>query len=297
MRFSFFQNLLIHNISLHNHPLTPNVILCQLEILNFFIITLIISIIILILATFTVKILNDIHNFKFGKQFSSKNIIYEKKSVKHREFNAKMGLIIINANYDSIGRRIPGFTNSKLQKALLIITRVSYIITVLTSFIGILKLHPNVVLIFKIFTIIGLMVSIITSIIYFINYIENTSNGAVDNASGCAVLLNLIQMIHEGKIDLNWMDLQFLFSGAKKIGTWGTNSFLKTMYSEFINILRANLSISSFISSGVVTNLISLINRVNFNLFACCSLKKVRLFNCSLLSGTGILILKRKLIV
>ena len=197
-----------------------------LILFNSFLITLIISFLILILAAFTTIILNNINKYKFGKQFSSKNIIYEKNSEKHREFNAKIGLIVINANYDSIGRKIPGFINSRMQKDLLIITGFSYIITVLTSLIGILKLHQNFVLIFKIFTLIGLLVSSINSIIYFLNNTENSSNGAVDNASGCAVLLNLIQRIHDGKIDLNWMDLQFLFSGAKKIGTWGTNSYL-----------------------------------------------------------------------
>ena len=204
-----------------------------LILFNSFIITLIFSILLQILAILTAIILNNIHNFKFGKQFSSKNIIYEKKSIKHREFDAKMGFIIINANYDSIGRKIPGFIDSKLQKALLIITGFSFIITVLTSIIGILKLHPNFVLIFKIFTLIGLSVCCITSVIYFLNKTENISNGAVDNASGCAVLLNLIQRINEGKNDLIWMDLQFLFSGAKKIGAWGTNSFLNDNLENF----------------------------------------------------------------
>ena len=80
---------------------------------------------------------------------------------------------------------------------------------------------------------IGLSCSIITSIIYFLNNIENSSNGAVDNAAGCAVLLNLIQRIHDGKINLNWMDLQFLFSGAKEIGAWGVYSFLNENFEYF----------------------------------------------------------------
>ena len=77
------------------------------------------------------------------------------------------------------------------------------------------------------------MISIITSIIYFLNYIENSSKGAVDNASGCAVLLNLIQRMQDGKIDLNWMDLKFLFSGAKEIGALGTKSFLNDNLENF----------------------------------------------------------------
>ena len=197
-----------------------------LIMLNSFITSLAISILYLILAVFAILILNNIHKFKFGKQFSSKNIIYEKNSVKHREFKVKMGLIIVNTNYDSIGRKFHGFKHSNLQKTLLIITGFSYIITLITSFIGILKLYPIVLLIFKIHSILGLLVSIITSIIYFLNNFEDSSKGAVDNASGCAVLLNLIQRMQEGKINLNWMNLKFLFSGAKQIGTWGTKSFL-----------------------------------------------------------------------
>ncbi|MHA1563648.1 MAG: hypothetical protein ACTSPA_16240 [Promethearchaeota archaeon] len=123
-----------------------------LIMLNSFITSLAISILYLMLAVFAILILNNIHKFKFGKQFSSKNIIYEKNSVKHREFKVKMGLIIVNANYDSIGRKFHGFKHSNLQKTLLIITGFSYIITLITSFIGILKFHPIVVLIFKIFS-------------------------------------------------------------------------------------------------------------------------------------------------
>ncbi len=197
-----------------------------LILLNVFIISLIFSILFLILATFVFIILNNINGFKFGKQFSSKNIIYEKNSIKHKEFNAKMGLIIVNANYDSVGRKIRGFDHSNLQKTLIIITGFSIILTLFTSFIGILKLHPNFIHIFRIFAIIGLSVSIITSIIFFFNNFDNSSKGVVDNASGCAVLLHLIERMDEGNINLNWMDLQFLFSGAKTIGAWGTNSYL-----------------------------------------------------------------------
>ncbi len=204
-----------------------------LILLSVFIITLIFSILFITLAIITMILLSNINNFKFGQQFSSKNIIYEKNSVKRKEFNVKMGLIIINANYDSVGRKFHGFRQSSLQKSLLIITGLSFIITLFTSFIGILKLHPNIVLIFRIFAMIGLTVSIFTSIIFFLNKIENSSKGIVDNASGCAVLLNLIQRMHEGKNNLNWMDLQVLFSGAKEIGAWGTNSFLNENSANF----------------------------------------------------------------
>ena len=112
-----------------------------LILLNAYLITLIISILFIILAIFALIILKNINGFKFGKQFSSKNVIYEKNSVKRKEFNAKMGLIIVNANYDSVGWKIRGINHSNLQKTLIIITEFSYIITFFTSFIGILKLH------------------------------------------------------------------------------------------------------------------------------------------------------------
>ena len=215
-----------------------------LILFNAYVITLIFPILFLIVAIFDIILMNNINNFKFGKQFSSKNIIYEKKSMKHQEFSAKMGMIIVNANYDSIGRKFRGFKHSNLQKTLLIIMGSSFLITFFTSIIGILELHVNFVLIFKIFTLIGLLVSIITSIIYFLNNIENSSKGAINNASGCAVLFNLIQRMHEGNINLDWMDLQFLFSGAKEIGAWGINSFLNensTNFSQYKDVYIINI--------------------------------------------------------
>ena len=151
-----------------------------LILFNAFVITLIFSIFLLILRIFAILLLNNISLFRFGKQFSSKNLIHEINSVKHREFKVKMGLIIVNANYDSIGRKIGGFKNSNLQKTLLIIIGFSFIITSFTSTIGIIKLHEIFILISKIFTMIGLSVSIITSIIYIFNRIENSSKGAVE---------------------------------------------------------------------------------------------------------------------
>ena len=205
-----------------------------LILFNTFVITLIISMLFLILANLTIIILNDIHKFKFGKQFSSKNIICEKKSEKRKEFNAKMGLIIINANYDSGERKIRGFNNSNLQITLITITGFSFILTIFTSIIGILKLHPNFILVSRIFSLLGLSISIFTSIIFFLNGIEKSSKGVVDNASGCAVLLNLMDRLAEGNINLNWMDLQFLFSGAKEIGAWGTNSYVNDNLENFM---------------------------------------------------------------
>ncbi|QEE15986.2 M28 family peptidase [Promethearchaeum syntrophicum] len=230
-----------------------------LILFNAFVIAMTFSFLLLILSIILIILLTNLNNFKFGKQHSSKNMIYTVNSEKHREFKVKMGLIIINANYDSIGRKIRGFKHSNQQKALLIIGGFSFIISFFTSFIGIRKLHANFIQVSKIFTMIGLSVSIFTSIIYFLNRIDNSSKGAVDNASGCAVLFNLIQRLNEGNIKLDWMDLQFLFSGAKEIGAWGINSFLKESSENFgqykdvylININRIGAKIAINEKSGI----------------------------------------------
>ncbi|MHA1764936.1 MAG: M28 family peptidase [Promethearchaeota archaeon] len=202
-------------------------------LLKLFSALLISSLLFIILIVFLIGMLKYVHILKIGEKKSSKNIIYEKNSLKHQEFDVKMGLIIISVNYDSIGRKFPRIKHPLLQKYLLILLLISSIGIFLISFLGIFNASPLTIQIFQILISIFITMTIILQILFYFNKIENSSNGAMDNASGSAVLLNIIERIDKSNIKLNWMDLRFAFFGAKKIGSWGANSLINEEIGQY----------------------------------------------------------------
>ncbi|MFX0006999.1 MAG: M28 family peptidase [Promethearchaeota archaeon] len=80
-------------------------------------------------------------------------------------------------------------------------------------------------LIFLITGLIPLTLNIFASVILVLNKTENSSMGAVDNASGIACNLELLNYYNNPENRLKNYDMWFLFSGAEECGTIGIRHF------------------------------------------------------------------------
>jgi hypothetical protein len=187
------------------------------------------------------KIINmtqsELENFK---TITSKNILAEKKSKKHREFEAPISLIILTAHSDSIGYRWQGKGFYGLFIAAVLSLLGCFGISLSTTIIWIILFSITTVF-FPITTqIILSLIGISCSFIAFLgficralNKITDESHGAYDNASGMAVILDVLNRLKETKSELEWCDIKVVFFGAEEYGLWGSRAFTENIDHEF----------------------------------------------------------------
>jgi len=78
------------------------------------------------------------------------------------------------------------------------------------------------------FFIIGIFpttVNFISTILFLLNTTNNESNGAIDNASGIACVLELLSYFSNPKFRLKHYNLWFVFTGTEECGTMGIRNF------------------------------------------------------------------------
>ena len=86
------------------------------------------------------------------------------------------------------------------------------------------------------FFIIGIFpttVNFISTILFLLNTTNNESNGAIDNASGIACVLELLTYFSNPESRLKHYNLWFVFTGTEECGTMGIRNF-------YYNLIRVN---------------------------------------------------------
>jgi hypothetical protein len=160
---------------------------------------------------------------QFINQLKSQNLIVKiKPTSKSTENHDRIAMFM--SHLDSKGQRF------KINIRIRVIKLWIYSSVILGLFI-ILK---NLVLIkFKVLLmIIGvfpLLVNLVAAVILLLNITDNRSVGAVDNASGIACNLELVNYYSNPKNRLKNYNLWFLFTGAEECGTMGIKHFYNNL--------------------------------------------------------------------
>ncbi|MFX1424923.1 MAG: M28 family peptidase [Promethearchaeota archaeon] len=196
------------------------------------------------------------------KKESSKNI-YTKIPAKSIEPNRP--IIIFSAHYDSVSANIPYrlqvfmFFIYRLVIAFYIIIIIVFSIWLTLDILVIFNLPTNIITIVALVSLFGIVISL--PILYLV-FNEKPSSCSIDNASGVAILIELVKLFNKNPLE-NY-DLFFIWTGAEEWGLKGSKKFC----SEHFNTLKReyNLNNSININIDMVGTYIGLLDKAGFPL-------------------------------
>jgi len=100
-------------------------------------------------------------------------------------------------------------------------------------------------LLFYIIGIFPIAINFISTILFLLNTTNNESNGAIDNASGIACILELLTYFSNPESRLKHYNLWFVFTGAEECGTMGIRNF-------YYKLTRVNKEESIFLNFDAI---------------------------------------------
>ena len=164
-----------------------------------------------------------------GRRSSSKKIVYPKQQ------------IIFSCHLDSKGQKLSILARVRSMRAW-------FFSAIIIIFIILLKylIIPNFETIFTILGMIPLAINILATVLIMINATNNTSFGAIDNASGIICVLELMRYYSNENNRLENVDSWFVFTGCEETGTMG----IRNLYKKFKAFDRNNLMLVNFDSIG-----------------------------------------------
>ena len=183
---------------------------------------------ILILVSFTMLIISIIltrqpEKIQFITKMDSQNVLIKIKSLS-KEKKVKDRIVLFISHLDSKGQR---FTiRIRIRIAKLWIASSIILITMIISKNLILV---GFELVFYIIGLFPLILNILSTIMMLLNNTDNSSDGAVDNASGIACNLELVNYYSIPENRLINYDIWFLFTGAEECGTMGIRHFYNNL--------------------------------------------------------------------
>jgi hypothetical protein len=160
---------------------------------------------------------------QFVKKFNSQNLIVRIKSLSDK-MKEKDRIILFISHLDSKGQRFK--IQNRIQMIKLWIGT-SIILLVALSFKFLIYIGFE--LIFYIIAGCPLILNFFASILIILNVTDNRSEGAVDNASGIACNLELLNFYSDPKNRLYNYEIWFLFTGAEECGTMGVRHFYNNL--------------------------------------------------------------------
>ncbi|MHA1149277.1 MAG: M28 family metallopeptidase [Promethearchaeota archaeon] len=206
-----------------------------------------------------VKVLFDMTRISFmGKKFESNNIITKVPSKKP---GFKKPIIIFTAHYDSISVKYSYKTQLILYITAGLLALVYLALTfILSVWTLLLILHiGSANLIFEIIRITTFIIGIgliIFLLLIILNKRTNESTGAIDNATGVAILIELAKLLN--KNPLNNIDVLFLWCGAEEWGLWGSKQFCSQHFDDLDD--EYNLDASYNINLDMVGTYIGMVD-------------------------------------
>jgi hypothetical protein len=173
-------------------------------------------ILILIMVLFTRKP----EKIKFGRKYHSQNVFVKLPS-QHNNKSSKNNVFLFS-HLDSKGQLFSIKIRIRLYFIWIISYPLSLIMNILISFY---MLHIFIIL--YILSILILAVNCIATIMIWLNTTNNKSRGAIDNASGLACVIELLNYFSNPENRLHNYDLWFVFTGAEESGTMGVRNFYR----------------------------------------------------------------------
>ncbi|MFX0058290.1 MAG: M28 family metallopeptidase [Candidatus Heimdallarchaeota archaeon] len=155
---------------------------------------------------------------KIGKVLPSQNLIV--KLANGETKNEAQNVIMFCCHLDSKGQKISILVRIRAARYWLFSILIGFIFIIIKNFI-----LPQFNLIFYIIGLFPLIVNGIATTLIIINTTNNDSNGAIDNASGIACVMELLHYYINPDSRLKHFDLWFIFTGAEECGTMGIRHF------------------------------------------------------------------------
>ena len=217
------------------------ILFLNIEAVFFFYSVIIIFIIIIVLIVIT----RNPEKINFGRILNSRNIFVKLASVSNKlenrtkdngDFQENDKNILFLCHLGSKSQRLNIGTRIKSYRIWVFSGLTLFIIIILKNYVNFFGPYT---LIFYILGIIQLLLNFYATILININTTNNISDGAIDNASGIAIVLELLNYYIDSKVRLKNYNLGFLFTGAEECGTMGIRHF----YNNEIKKLDRNKSI------------------------------------------------------
>ena len=187
-------------------------------ILSFVLILLLLGILII-----SIILTRKPERIQFITRLNSQNFLVKIKSLSY-DIKNKDRIIMFISHLDSKGQRFKIKTRIRIIKLWISSSIILVVIIILKS---VVFLRFEII-----FYLIGLFLSILNifaSIIMLLNITDNRSAGAVDNASGIACNLELVNYYANPENRLTNYNLWFLFTGAEECGTMGIRHFYNNL--------------------------------------------------------------------
>ncbi|MFX1375520.1 MAG: M28 family metallopeptidase [Promethearchaeota archaeon] len=180
------------------------------------------------------QIFDNTRTAYIGRKKKAKNVMM---TVQCKDLYPKRPVIIFSAHHDTASLRLSMTMLKNLYRiaavSLLTFLILSLIISIL-SFLAIFNLiqfDNSFFFIRNLALIIGIILLIIDAVILG-NKKSDKSIGAIDNASGVAVLIELAKLLKRNP--LNKTDVIFLWCGAEERGLWGSKQYCNTHFEELL---------------------------------------------------------------
>ncbi|MFX1408301.1 MAG: M28 family metallopeptidase [Promethearchaeota archaeon] len=214
--FSTFYSRVYPKISLFLLFLIILILFLNIKGVIFPIILIIASGILVILFFYT----RNPENINKGKVLPSRNLIV--KMEEETTKNNLQNIIMFCCHLDSKGQQISILARIRASRY--------YVFSILSTFIVILIknfIWPQANVLFYIIGLFPLIINGLATCLIIVNSTNNDSNGAIDNASGIACVLELIRYYLNLDSRLKHFNLWFIFTGAEECGTMGIRHFYR----------------------------------------------------------------------
>ena len=255
----------LDNKDINNHfeyftYLGPRKVLMRLVYLIFFTYLLFFKFLIVIAVYFSIKYLfATTRNYSLVKEESSKNLVTTISANIRRK---KRPVVILTAHYDSFSANLP----FRLQSFLFFIFRIiiipyfmiklAFSLWILADFNFSTNQAPFILdFILKS----SIIEFVIVFIIFLLIYNTKKSTGAIDNASGVSIILELAKKLNEKPLEN--MDVIIVFTGAEEWGLIGAKRFCKRNRKLFSEKYILDKSLN--INFDMIGTYIGLLNKKN----------------------------------
>ena len=203
--------------------LSVSLILFLLYLNLLIIMSLILILILLGIVIASIILTRKPEKIQFISRLRSQNLLVKIKSISNdKKNNDRIALFM--SHLDSKGQRFKVGIRIRIIKLWISSSIVLTVIIILKNsvFIGL-------ELIFYIIGLFPLILNLLASILMILNTTDNSSTGAVDNATGIACNLELVNYYAIPENRLKNFNLWFLFTGAEECGTMGIRHFYNNL--------------------------------------------------------------------
>ncbi|MHA1105700.1 MAG: M28 family metallopeptidase [Promethearchaeota archaeon] len=238
----------------------PRRVLMRLTYAIIFTYLLLYKLLIVIVLYFSIKYLfATTRNYSFVNEESSKNLV---STIPANTQRKKRPVVILTAHYDSFSAHLP----YRLQNFLFFLFRiiiVPYFIIKLAASLWVLAdfiMAPNQEsFIMDLILMSSLVEFLIFFLIFLLVYSTKKSMGAIDNASGVSIIIELAKKLKEKPLEN--MDVIIVFTGAEEWGLIGASRFCKRNQKSFSKKYILNNSFN--INFDMIGTYVGLINKKN----------------------------------